>query len=263
MWSDTQRLAVAKTALLVGTAVTAMGVGGCAAAPRLSWARVGESAMAAVASPLVWVPTAGALTLQIDDWDREVSDWAADHNPLFGSEDNAQDASDALRSTAQLTLVVAALVTPTGENYTYDRERKVWDVGVGAGAVFATRSATGGIKKWTGRTRPDASSDRSFPSGHASHAAVTSTLALRYVDYVPTPVWVDTLARGTLVTLPYATGWARVEARRHFPADVLAGIALGNFFGVFANELLELDGNTGISFAPANGGGSLGFTTRF
>jgi len=29
------------------------------------------------------------------------------------------------------------------------------------------------------------------------------------------------------------TGWARVEAQKHYPSDVLAGMALGNFMAAF------------------------------
>jgi len=40
--------------------------------------------------------------------------------------------------------------------------------------------------------------------------------------------------------LGYGTGWARVEAGAHFPGDVLAGIALGNFVsGVFDRAFFE------------------------
>ncbi len=33
-----------------------------------------------------------------------------------------------------------------------------------------------------------------------------------------------------------ATAWARIEAKRHYPTDVLAGAALGNFIGAFIND---------------------------
>ncbi|HEY9549105.1 MAG TPA: phosphatase PAP2 family protein, partial [Kiloniellaceae bacterium] len=39
-----------------------------------------------------------------------------------------------------------------------------------------------------------------------------------------------------LAGLAVMTGWARVEAGAHHPADVLAGLALGNFLAVFASE---------------------------
>ncbi len=38
------------------------------------------------------------------------------------------------------------------------------------------------------------------------------------------------------VVLPYATGWARIEAAKHYPSDILFGTALGNFMGAFIND---------------------------
>ncbi|MBD3343874.1 MAG: hypothetical protein GF401_02280 [Chitinivibrionales bacterium] len=34
------------------------------------------------------------------------------------------------------------------------------------------------------------------------------------------------------------TGWARVEAQKHYPTDVLVGAALGNFCATFAAGIL-------------------------
>jgi len=45
-----------------------------------------------------------------------------------------------------------------------------------------------------------------------------------------------------LATLTAGTAWARVEARQHFPSDVLAGGALGYVLAAFFNDaLLGLD----------------------
>jgi membrane-associated phospholipid phosphatase len=200
---------------------------------------IGKAAVQAATSPTVWGPTAGALVFTIDDWDEKVSTWAAENTPLFGSESRAAHASDLLRGIAVGTATVAAVATPTGHDGSYDLYNKLWDVGLGGGAVAVTSAVTGILKDVTNRDRPDSSDTRSFPSGHASSAAVTSTLALRYVDYYPFPAWGTLSLKGALITLPYATGWARIEAKQHFPSDVLVGIALGNFFGTFVNELLK------------------------
>ena len=40
-------------------------------------------------------------------------------------------------------------------------------------------------------------------------------------------------ARVGLYGLAGTTAWARIEAEKHFPSDVLAGAALGNFFARF------------------------------
>jgi membrane-associated phospholipid phosphatase len=51
--------------------------------------------------------------------------------------------------------------------------------------------------------------------------------------------WSDTaliITRYGLGTLTAATAWARLEANQHFPSDVLAGVALGHFFGAFFTD---------------------------
>jgi membrane-associated phospholipid phosphatase len=201
--------------------------------------RIGKAAAQAATSPTVWVPTAGALVFTIDDWDEKVAAWAADNAPLFGSASRAAHASDLFRDIAVGTATVAAVATPTGPEGSYHLATKLWDVGLGVGAVAVTSGVTERLKDVTNRARPDGSDSRSFPSGHASTTAVTSTLALRYVDAYPLPAWGTRSLKGALITLPYAAGWARLEANQHFPSDVLVGIALGNFFGTFVNALLK------------------------
>jgi hypothetical protein len=62
------------------------------------------------------IPAAGALIFAIDDFDDRVSDWASDHNPIFGSDENAQDASDVLRNVLLAEFFVTALATPSGDD---------------------------------------------------------------------------------------------------------------------------------------------------
>jgi len=40
-----------------------------------------------------------------------------------------------------------------------------------------------------------------------------------------------------LASLTTGTAWARVEAGKHFPSDVLAGMALGHLIGAFINDV--------------------------
>jgi len=61
------------------------------------WQLFGMAARDAAFSYETWVPAAAALLLQIDDWDEEISEWAVDNTPIFGSPQDAEDASDYLR----------------------------------------------------------------------------------------------------------------------------------------------------------------------
>jgi hypothetical protein len=50
-----------------------------------------------------------------------------------------------------------------------------------------------------------------------------------------------------LVLLTAGTAWARVEAKRHYPADILAGMAIGHFISSFVNDaFLGLDNSRGV-----------------
>jgi len=118
-----------------------------------------------------------------------------------------------------------------------------------------------GLKETIHRPRPDTSdrseATKSFPSGHTSHTAVFTTLASRNVATLPWPEASRTALQAGLIGLTIGTAWARVEAKQHFPSDVLFGAALGNFFGAFMNEaFLGLDG--GVTIQPSREGVVLG-----
>ena len=96
------------------------------------------------------------------------------------------------------------------------------------------------IKRLTDRERPPELADRayevrrprtkSFPSGHASSAALTAVLLS---DAVPRlrPLWVGLAA---------VVGASRIHNRMHHGSDVLAGAALGTAFGLAARKVWPL-----------------------
>jgi hypothetical protein len=68
-----------------------------------------------------------------------------------------------------------------------------------------------------------------------------------------------------LDALAIGTSWARVEAGRHFPADTLFSMALGNFIGSFVNDaFLGLEAaNSALSVSAARDGAVLRWRLRF
>ena len=56
-------------------------------------------------------------------------------------------------------------------------------------------------------------------------------LASRNLDVIDLDPSVRRALDFGLGALTVGTAWARVEAGEHFPADALAGMAIGNFFG--------------------------------
>ena len=230
------------------------------------WQRVGTAAKDAVRSPWVWAPLAGAVVLQVDSWDEDVSDWAREASPVFGSTENAEDWSDGLRNAAIAGYAVSVLATPSGA---FDGDwltAKAAGATVGVGAFAATGGVTSGLKSLTSRGRPDGTDDDSLPSGHASIAAVFDTMAMRNLQSIEMSPTLRTTFEIGAGAITAGTAWARVEAGRHYPSDVLVGIALGNFMGAFFSEAflgLERSERFSLSADPAPGGAVLRWEMRF
>lgn len=215
----------------------------------VQWERVKQAAKNAVTDPMTWVTAGGAAVFAIDDWDNEVTEWAADKTPVFGSTERAEDASDfflnILRSEAYTTI----LFTPSGDDPVDWAFSKLRGLGVEYAAIKATAGATDITKSTADRMRPDGSDTRSFVSGHASFASSAMRLANRNLDSIDIPGW----ARTTIKTGNYlalgATSWARVEARQHHPSDVLAGACLGNIVTIFIHDaFMNLPEDSSFSF---------------
>lgn len=230
------------------------------------WHRVGKAALDAALSPATWAPAAGALALQIGDMDERLLDWASDQTPVFGSIDGAKDASDTLRDLALADYVITALATPSGESPGQWALAKAKGLAVGYVAIQATRNTTFFLKDEVDRKRPDEGREGSFPSNHSSKAAVYSMLASRNIDALPISDPYKTALKVGTFALDIGTAWARVEARRHFPSDVLAGMALGHFMGAFFNDaFLGLDQTDpiGLTIEPSRKGVFMALHWRF
>ena len=178
------------------------------------------------------LPLSAAVIFSFGDLDEQVSDWARDDTPIFGSEDNAQDVSDILRAALGAETLAVIVAAPSSNDPEQGPSR--WKrLGVTALAVGLETGTTQSLKALTNRTRPNEEDQRSFPSGHSSNAFVTSTLSNRHLDAIDLEPWLKTSIRASNVVLASATAWARVEGGVHFPSDVLAGAALGSFLGSF------------------------------
>lgn len=200
------------------------------------WEAVRESAVRAAKSPYTWAPLAGALLLQIDDWDKNISSWASRKTPVFGSQQSAHDTSDVLRNFLVAAMLVTAIATPSGDTSGDWLAAKGKGLSVVAAANLLNGGVTSSLKNWSDRTRPDGSGRDSFPSGHSSIATLSATLAARNLQSVD----IDANFRRTMEisfgVFAAGTAWARVEANVHYPSDVLVGAAIGHFFAAFIND---------------------------
>jgi len=208
-------------------------------------------------APQTWAPLALAALFQVDHLDARASTWASDHTPVFGTQAHADNASTELANAVTVVAGATILLVPSGT------EPQPWVVNKAKGglldvaAIGFVQGTAAAVKSAAGRTRPNGKDDRSFPSGHSTRSSAAAVLAQRNVRaaFGPSPA---TTAFG-LGTFALAAGsaWARVEAGAHYPADVLAGFALGHFVTAVINDAfvtpaapVALD----VSIVPGRGG---------
>jgi hypothetical protein len=90
------------------------------------------------------------------------------------------------------------------------------------------------VKTMTHRQRPpsqqgQANDDRSYPSGHATAAAAIATSAAYLMLRNDPSRWPAIVP--TAITVPLAIGSSRVTNGKHWPSDVLGGLATGAAVG--------------------------------
>jgi hypothetical protein len=226
------RISSAVLTVVVGASV----LSGCASSkrglePRDYWPsgeRWKHAATRALTDRGTWIPLAGAAVVSIDDWDREISDWAVENTPIFGSDENARQASDTLWIATQLSMAGTALAVPSGN----------------------------GAWEW----KPER---LLLASGHASQAFTMARMACLNTDDLTglSRGWRLTL-KTTFTTLAGATAWSRVEGGKHYPSDVLVGAALGNFVAIFVHDaFLPAESNT--RFNATLGSDEISFSVAF
>jgi len=215
-----------------------------------------RAALNALIDPQTFVPAAGALVFGLSKWDKKVSHWATDHNPIFGSTTNAENDKLYLEIPLYAEVFVTALATPSGDDSKDWVYSKVKGMAVEGAAELLTAGATSLLKDTTGRTRPNGGSN-SFPSGEASAAFSSVALSNRNLDSIELPQEVKIPLKVVNILLGTSVAWARVEAQAHYPSDVLAGAALGNFLSATVHDSflnLPREKTYGFGIFPTQGG---------
>ena len=260
-------LPVVLLSVLTGCATSRYGRGwGQDATALPGWKRIGEAARDAALDPRTWAPTAGAAVFGLTDLDENVSDWAWEKTPLFGSCENANQVGDYLNDASAACWITTMLLAPSGDEIDDIVTAKLKGAAVEVTAVSTTFGLTEVLKHTTRRERPNEADNRSFPSLHTSSSFVCSSMACTNLDWFDMNAGLRTTLQCGVTTLAVGTGWARVECGAHYPSDVLFGAALGNFLSVFFTKaFLGTEDNYLVSadFAPTSGGAKLSFNVLF
>jgi membrane-associated phospholipid phosphatase len=201
---------------------------GCAGGgvPLPSLAAIGEAAADAARDPSTWVPLVAAVVIGLGKEDDEISAWAVEEAAVFGSPVGAQLASDALQTSLVATMLTTSLLAPASDGY----DELAGRTGANLLAWGTANALVEATKLGTGRERPNGSDLKSFPSGHAATAFVSASLIEHNLRDIPMPRPVRGAVTTGLYGLALGTAWARVEAHKHYPSDILVGAAFGNFF---------------------------------
>lgn len=196
----------------------------------LAWRKAARNALR---DPGTWVPAGMAGVIAVGGWDQEISDWAVENTPVFGSVENASSWTERLHAAGGIGMIATALAV-RDDWHPWSLRGKTLVV-EGAGAITSASLAEL-LKSATDRERPDGSDERSLPSGHATPAFAYAAATRRNLAAMQ-------LGRGWRIgltagfeTLAVGSAWSRVEAQKHYPTDVLVGAALGNYISLLLHD---------------------------
>ena len=204
--------------------------------PTSRWERVRHAAVNAATRTSTWAPAAGALVMSVGDIDERVSSWATEHTFVFGSQEDASQASNDLRALACAGTMLTSLAVLPGVAPSSKTSTVTKSFATSGTALVLNSAMIGFLKETAGRERPNGENTESLPSSHSAQAAGCATLASRNLDSVSMSDEMRMAMRISFSTLAAGTAWARIEGNHHYPSDTLAGAAIANFLSHFVYD---------------------------
>ncbi len=205
--------------------------------------RVIDVTKVVIREPETWVPLTTAAVIAATNLDREISDWASEETPIFGSQQSADDASDDIRNLLVVGAAASTFFAPVPEGENGFRIRRI--VANAAGGTAASAFVEVG-KLSVGRDRPNDRDDESFPSGHSAGAFTSSVFMEQNLnETIENPLLRRSIKIGTTGAASLVA-WARVEAQEHFPVDVLVSAGVSNLVAKVFYQSITSDGLSGV-----------------
>lgn len=205
------------------------------------------------ASPHVWGPLVGAGVIFATNTDERISNWVHHEGSVYKNVEFADKWSDNFNNIQKYEMYAVILFTPSFDeeksisNYLVNKVRGGLAVNI---ASSSSRFSVDQVRKVVHRRRPNGMDYKSLPSGHAAEAGSRRVIiekGIESIDMAPEQLKIGINALNTGMSI--GTLWARVEGKRHYPTDVLAGYAFGTFIsGVVYDTLMNLDYNESVVF---------------
>ena len=212
--------------------------------------------------PGTWIPLLGATAVAVGGWDRDISEWAVQEEPIFGSYNGKQDPGDILSLSAHIGMLATSLAVQDNDTLWLCSltRRLIWEH---LGVIAAARLVDP-VRRYTDRDRPHGGK-RSFPCWHATKTAAYVGMANRNIQATNFSPFYKYSTQFILTSIALGSGWARIEANEHYPTDALFGMALGNFVAILIHDAFLIDNNNNDLTLIIDGHGriSIGFVMAF
>jgi hypothetical protein len=222
-----------------------------------------------VKSAHVWVPGGTALLIHWGGYDQKISNWAYEEKNIYGDQTAADNWSDNFDEVLKYEMFVTPLFTSSASEDESSKEwlwRKARGYGVIAVSSRVPDYVHDRLAATVQRERPNHADERSFPSGHSTQAGTRNIITLRNLEAIPMNPDLRFGIETSNTVMAGGILWARIEGKRHYPSDVLAGYALCALLSGFLYDWLmydDRDENENIALLPARDNWTLMYTYAF
>lgn len=229
--------------------------------------RIIESVKKNASSAHVWGPLAGASFFAFARIDEKVANWVVHEGDVFKNKEFADKWSDNFNDIQKYEMYGIILLTPSQPEdkgfggYLLNKIRGGLTINI---AASSSRFGVHQVRKVVHRERPNKMDMKSLPSGHSAEAASRSAIVRKGSAAIDMNRDLHFAVNSFNTGMAIATCWARIEGKRHYPSDVMAGYAFGSFIsGVVYDSLINYDPNQSVSIIPQKDKYMITYTLSF